>query len=63
MLTLSQGTHRSEKEHELEIELAPGITIDQGKKATMFLPHRYSDLVEGFIDNVRTLARKARDLQ
>jgi hypothetical protein len=24
-------------------------------------PHRYQELVEGFVDNVRVLARKARD--
>lgn len=25
--------------------------------------HRYQELVEGFVDNVRVLARKARDFQ
>ncbi|KAH6877148.1 CYTH-like domain-containing protein [Thelonectria olida] len=57
------GTQRTEKEHELEIELAPGITIDQGRKAISGAPHRYQELVEGFVDNIRILARKARDIQ
>ncbi|KAH7140106.1 putative mRNA capping nucleoside-triphosphatase [Dactylonectria estremocensis] len=56
------GAQRVDKEHELEIELAPGITIDQGRKAISNAPHRYQELVEGFIDNVRILARKARDI-
>jgi hypothetical protein len=54
---------RTEKEHELEIELAPAITIDQGRKAISGAPHRYQELVEGFVDNIRILARKARDIQ
>ncbi|KAH7166312.1 putative mRNA capping nucleoside-triphosphatase [Dactylonectria macrodidyma] len=56
------GAQRMDKEHELEIELAPGITIDQGRKAISNAPHRYQELVEGFIDNVRILARKAREV-
>ncbi|KAH8655947.1 CYTH-like domain-containing protein [Ilyonectria robusta] len=56
------GAQRMDKEHELEIELAPGITIDQGRKAISGAPHRYQELVEGFVDNVRILARKAKEL-
>ncbi|KAI5458243.1 CYTH-like domain-containing protein [Mariannaea sp. PMI_226] len=71
-IDLTQVTHppngpgapqRTEKEHELEVELAPGITIDQGRKAISGAPHRYQELVEGFVDNIRVLARKARDLR
>lgn len=57
--TTTQGP---KKEHELEIELAAGILIDQGRKAMNGAPHRYPELIEGFIDNVRLLARKARDV-
>ena len=56
-----QKTDRIEKEHELEIELAPGILLDQGRKALSGAPHRYPELVEGFVDNVRVLSRKARE--
>lgn len=49
------------KEHELEIELAPAIVIDHGTRATQGLTHQYQELVEGLIDNVRLLARKAHD--
>lgn len=59
----AQNNNRAEKEHELEIELAPGILIDQGRKAMSGGVHRYQELVEGFVDNVRVLARKARDFQ
>jgi hypothetical protein len=52
---------RSEKEHELEIELASGMLIEQGRRALSGAPHRYQELVEGLVDNVRVLARKARE--
>lgn len=55
----SQGTQRLEKEHELEIELAAQALIEQGRRVQEGKPHRYPELVEGFIDNVRTLARRA----
>lgn len=58
-----QGAQRMEKEHELEIELNPTVLVDQGRRASGGQPHRYQELVEGFVDNVRVLARKARDLQ
>ncbi|KAF5022561.1 hypothetical protein F66182_5394 [Fusarium sp. NRRL 66182] len=65
---LTQVTHaghggRMEKEHELEIELNPKTLIDQGRKAANGGAHRYQELVEGFVDNVRVLARKARDFE
>ena len=50
-----------DKEHELEIELNPKLLIDQGRKAANGGVHRYQELVEGFVDNIRVLARKARD--
>ena len=54
---------QNNKEHELEIELASGILIDQGRKAMSGGVHKYPELVEGFVDNVRALARKAREFQ
>lgn len=56
-----QNSQRQEKEHELEIELSPAIVIDQGAKAMKGSPHRYQELVEGLLDNIRVLSRKARE--
>lgn len=50
------------KIHELEIELDAGAVIDQGGRAMRGEPHNYDFLVEGFVNNIRMLARKARDL-
>ncbi|EGY15578.1 mRNA-capping enzyme subunit beta [Verticillium dahliae VdLs.17] len=55
------NTQRVDKEHELEIELAPHVTIDQGQRATSGQPHKYPELIEGFVDNIRILARAAGD--
>jgi hypothetical protein len=49
------------KEHELEIELNPTTAIDQGRRAMSGQPHRYAELVEGFVDNIRILARTSGD--
>lgn len=52
-----QGINRAEKEHELEIELSTAALREQGQRAAAGQPHEYLTLVEGFIDNVRLLAR------
>lgn len=52
-----QGSVRTEKEHELEIEIATAAIRDQGQKAASGEPNEYLSLVEGLIDNVRVLAR------
>lgn len=57
----NQTAQRTDKEHELEIELHPPIVLDQGAKAMNGAPHKYQELIEGFLDNVRVLARKARE--
>lgn len=56
-----QNSQRMDKEHELEIEMNPQVLIDQGRKALSGAPHRYQEFVEGFVDNVRVLARKAKE--
>jgi len=54
--------HGSQKrEHELEIELNPDVLIEQGIRAREGLPNRYADVVDGFINNIRVLARKAKE--
>jgi hypothetical protein len=52
-----QGGHRTDKEHELEIELSAEAVRDQGRKAGASQPNEYLSLVEGMIDNVRVLQR------
>ncbi|KAM0360704.1 hypothetical protein ACHAO7_004232 [Fusarium culmorum] len=54
---------RPEKKHELEIEIDSKLLIDQGRKAASGVAHRYPELVEGLVDNIRVLARKARDFE
>ncbi|OAQ96929.1 hypothetical protein LLEC1_03116 [Akanthomyces lecanii] len=58
-----QGSQRGDKEHELEIEVSGAAVIEQGRRAMTGEPHGYQELVEGFLDNVRVLARKGRDFQ
>lgn len=53
-----QNTQRVDKEHELEIELSSTMLIKQGRRAQAGEPHMYTELVDGFIDNVRLLARR-----
>ena len=48
--------------HELEIELAAGLVLEQGRRVVEGQPHRYRELIEGFVDNLRLLARKAREV-
>lgn len=52
-----QGINRTEKEHELEIELSAAALRDQGQRAVASQQNEYLTLVEGLIDNVRVLAR------
>ncbi|KAL2260105.1 hypothetical protein VTK26DRAFT_6009 [Humicola hyalothermophila] len=55
------NTHRTEKEHELEVEVDPGPLIEQGRRAMESQPHQYIEVVEGLVNNIRILARKARE--
>jgi hypothetical protein len=56
-IDLTQVTQGGIKEHELEIELATSVLRDHGLRAAAGQPNEYLALVEGFIDNVRVLAR------
>lgn len=46
------------KEHELEVELDSKIVLEQGNLLLKSLPNRFENLVDGFTDNIRVLARK-----
>lgn len=52
---------QAKKEHELEVELAPKALIEQGERVMKGQPNQYADLVDGFLNNIRVLARKAND--
>ncbi|KAF2965103.1 hypothetical protein GQX73_g8468 [Xylaria multiplex] len=58
----TQGPHgqmgSQSKEHELEIELESRVLYEHGHLLMKGEPNRYSDLVDGLIDNVRVLARR-----
>ncbi|KAK3940003.1 CYTH-like domain-containing protein [Diplogelasinospora grovesii] len=53
------GMQRQDQDHELEIEVAADVLLDQGRAALSGQPHQYVDLVEGLINNIRLLARQA----
>lgn len=46
------------KEHELEIEVDPYKVLDQCARAEAGEFHQYPELMEGFLGNIRLLARK-----
>lgn len=46
------------KEHELEIELDAAAVLDHCNRARQGLPHKYPELVDGLLDNIRVLARR-----
>lgn len=56
-LTTLKGTQRPTKEHELEIELSTAALMEQGTRALNNQPHKYAELVQGLLDNIRVLAR------
>ena len=53
-----QKMEREEKEHELEIEMAANMLVQQGRLAASGAPHAYQELVDGLVDNVRILTRR-----
>ncbi|KAG7293996.1 hypothetical protein NEMBOFW57_004057 [Staphylotrichum longicolle] len=55
------NTQRMEKEHELEVEIDPGPVIEQGRRAMEGQPHQYVEVVDGLVNNIRILARKAAE--
>ncbi|KAL8857951.1 MAG: hypothetical protein Q9178_005570 [Gyalolechia marmorata] len=53
--------YQGEKEHELEIEVSSAAIRQQTNLVLHHQPNRYEDLVQGFVDNVRTLARFCKE--
>lgn len=51
------------KDHELEIELSPGVVVEQGRRLMSGEAHKYPELVESFVDNIRLLARKVNEFR
>ncbi|KAF4624563.1 hypothetical protein G7Y89_g13608 [Cudoniella acicularis] len=50
------GVNRTEKEHELEVEISTAAIMEQGTRARNQEPHQYLPLVEGMLNNVFLLA-------
>ncbi|KAI4111578.1 MAG: hypothetical protein LQ339_000449 [Xanthoria mediterranea] len=57
----TEVAHQSEKEHELEIEVSSAAVRQQIDLVIQNQPNRYEDLIQGFVDNVRTLTRFCKD--
>ena len=57
-VTPAEATSHADKEHELEIELNAEELKKQGMLLQSGAENRYADLVRGFVDNVRLLARR-----
>ncbi|KAH6623217.1 CYTH-like domain-containing protein [Chaetomium tenue] len=55
------NTQRTEKDHELEVEIDPTPVIEQGRRAMEGQPHQYVEVVDGLVNNIRILARKAKE--
>ncbi|MCJ1257407.1 mRNA-capping enzyme subunit beta [Lignoscripta atroalba] len=56
-VTPTEATSKADKEHELEIEVSSAEVRRQGLLAKTGKISQYEDLVKGFVDNVRILAR------
>ena len=55
---VTQGDQGGGKEHELEVELDASVILEHGNLLLKNLPHRFENLVDGFVDNIRVLARR-----
>ncbi|RDW89725.1 hypothetical protein BP6252_01757 [Coleophoma cylindrospora] len=62
-VTSINGVSKVDKEHELEIELSAAALREQGRRATAGEPNEYIKLVEGLMDNVRVLSRRASQVE
>ena len=56
-LLIFQATSQAEKEHELEVEVSAAEIRKQGILLRTGQANQYSDVIQGFVDNVRILAR------
>lgn len=56
-MTLQSSASKADMDHELEIELSAAELRRQVELILSGEPNRYEELVRGFVDNVRTLAR------
>jgi hypothetical protein len=54
---LQSSTGKAEKEHELEVEVSAAKVRELGQLAKQGQADPYTDLIRGFVDNVRILAR------
>ena len=61
MNTAYQPINIKDKEHELEIEVSSQEVRKQGQLVLNAQPNGYEDLIKGFVDNVRLLARFCKE--
>ena len=54
---MNQSTSKTDKEHELEVEVSSEEVRRQGQLAQSGQINQYEELIRGFVDNVRVLAR------
>lgn len=54
---MNQSTSKTDKEHELEVEVSSEEVRRQGQLAQSGQVNQYEELIRGFVDNVRVLAR------
>ncbi|POS84867.1 hypothetical protein EPUL_003174 [Erysiphe pulchra] len=54
---------RTEKEHELEIEISTSAVMDQGRRAARGDLNEFLPLVEGLLNNVRVLSRFVNEMK
>ena len=55
-----QVNSSADKEHELEIEISTADVLKQGSLVRSGQANQYEQLIRGFVDNVRVLARHDR---
>ncbi|KAL8870582.1 MAG: hypothetical protein Q9174_003408 [Haloplaca sp. 1 TL-2023] len=57
----ADAASKMEKEHELEIEISSAAVREQVQLVLQNQQNRYEELVKGFVDNVRILARHCKE--
>ena len=61
LIQATQPATKPTKEHELEIEVSSEEVRKQGRLVMNNQPNGYEDLIKGFVDNVRLLARFCKE--
>ncbi|KAL8969672.1 MAG: hypothetical protein Q9183_001889 [Haloplaca sp. 2 TL-2023] len=57
----ADAASKTEKEHELEVEISSAAVREQVQLVLQNQQNRYEELIKGFVDNVRILARHCKE--